>query len=101
MVSGWLCGEGETPHRLARRVCGEAGIEGRSIFQHGTGDAEKPIGDGSERLCMAVASGSQGLVAGFAGRVVLGRDASPVVDGVAQSDIGCLTHLHSTHGPTP
>ena len=43
---------------------------------------------------MAVAARSQGLVAGLADWVVLGGDAPPMIDGVAQSDIGRLAHQH-------
>ena len=61
------------------------GIEGGLVFEHGTGDSDKPVSDGSQGTGMAVAAGTEGGVFGTAGWVALHGDARPVVNGVAQA----------------
>src|SRR5215207_5396563 len=43
---------------------------------------------------MTVAAGAKGCVFRLASRVVLHGNAGPVVDGVAQADVGGLAHEH-------
>src|SRR3954464_6209128 len=43
---------------------------------------------------MTVAAGAKGRVFRLASRVVLHGDAGPVVDGIAQADVGGLAHEH-------
>ena len=43
---------------------------------------------------MTVAAGAKGRVFRLASRVVLHGDAGPMVDGVAQADVGGLAHEH-------
>ena len=53
------------------------------VFQHGAGDGDEPVGDGSQGTGMA--AGTVGGVFGTAGWGALHGDACPVVDGVAQA----------------
>ena len=55
-----------------------------SVPEHGAGDGEKPVPDGPQRPSVRVAASPEAAVAGLAARVVLGRDASRVIEGVAE-----------------
>ncbi len=63
------------------------GIEEGLVLQHGAGDREQSIGDGSEGAGMAVAALAQSGVLGPAGRVVLDGDARPMVGRIAQAAV--------------
>src|SRR5258708_12187744 len=79
---------GRTPHPLSRVILdGEGWFECGAAFEHGAGDVEKAVGDGSEGSAVAVTSGSQGCILGAAGAVRLGGDRGPVVDGVGQAAV--------------
>src|SRR5260370_2678648 len=79
---------GRTPHPLSRVILdGEGWFECGAAFEHGAGDVEKAVGDGSEGSAVAVTSGSQGCILGAAGAVVLGGDTGPVVDGGCEAAI--------------
>src|SRR5260370_11910953 len=76
---------GRTPHPLSRVILdGEGWFECGAAFEHGAGDVEKAVGDGSEGSAVAVTSGSQGCILGAAGAVVLGGGSGPVVCGVGR-----------------
>src|SRR5262245_35844589 len=49
-----------------------------SLFQHGAGDVEQPIDDGTQCAGVAVTSGSQSLVFGLADGVVPNCDVAPI-----------------------
>src|SRR5829696_5481909 len=75
-------------------MAGKVRIEGGLGLEHGAGDANEAIGDGSERAAMTVAAGAKGRVFRLASRIVLHSDARPMVDGVAQANVGGLAHEH-------
>src|SRR5260370_298582 len=61
---------GRTPHPLSRVILdGEGWFECGAAFEHGAGDVEKAVGDGSEGSAVAVTSGSPGCILA-AGRAV-------------------------------
>ena len=72
--------------RRSRR--GGLGVVHRPVAQHGAGDVQEAVGDGTQRAGVTVAAPAQGVVAGLAHRIVLRRDAGPVVGGVAQPVVG-------------
>jgi hypothetical protein len=63
------------------------GIEEGLVLEHGAGDGEQAIGDGSEGAGMAVAALAESGVLGPAGRVVLHGDARPMVDRITQAAV--------------
>jgi hypothetical protein len=75
-------------------LAGKVRIEGGLGLEHGAGDANEAVGDGSERAAMTVAAGAKGRVFRLASRIVLHSDAGPMVDGVAQANVGGLAHEH-------
>src|SRR5215211_8716407 len=75
-------------------MAGEVRIEGGLGLEHGAGHANEAVGDGSEGTAMTVAAGAKGRVFRLASRVVLHSDAGPMVDSIAQADMGGLAHEH-------
>jgi hypothetical protein len=83
---------GGTPHRSARDIFGRRGrVEGSAGFQHGAGDVEEAVCDGSQGSAVAVASTSQGGVFRSAFGVALNSDAGPVVHGVGEAVMAGLS----------
>jgi hypothetical protein len=71
-------------------LAGKVQIEGGLGLEHGAGDANEAVGDGSERAAMTVAAGAKGRVFRLASRIVLHSDAGPMVDSIAQANVGGL-----------
>jgi hypothetical protein len=53
----------------------KVGIKGCAVFEHGAGDIEEAISDGSQGPAMAVTPAAQSGVLGFALRIVLNGNA--------------------------
>ena len=64
------------------------------VYQHGTGDFEKAICNAAQSSCVPVSTSAKNGVFGFADRVMLDRYLSPVVDGLLQPGIHCVTPHH-------
>ncbi len=62
-------------------------IEEGLVLQHGAGDGEQSIGDGSQRAGMAVATLAESGVLGLADRVELYGDARPMVERIAEAAV--------------
>ncbi len=60
--------------------------------QHGDEDAQEAVGDTAPGSGGAVTALTEGLVVSFCARVVLGADAGPMVEGVAQAWIAGVAH---------
>jgi hypothetical protein len=79
-------------------LAGKVWIEDGLGLEHGASNADEAIGDRSEGAAMTVAAGAKGCMKGcilrLASRVVLHGDARPMVDSVAQADVGGLAHEH-------
>ena len=58
------------------------------VFEHGAGDSEEPVGDGSQSAGMAVAARSERGILGLAEGVTLYGAVGPLVDGVLEPVVG-------------
>ena len=69
-------------------------IETGAVTEHRAGDVQQAVGHRAQSAGVAMTAGSQRPVLVVADRIVLGGDPGPVVGGVAQPVVGCLSPRH-------
>jgi hypothetical protein len=91
----WPAGAGGTPYRLARRFLGsQGGVEGGAGSEHGTRNVDQAISARSQGAAVAMTTAWERGVFGPALGVALHGDACPMVHGVDEPVMACLSTDH-------